>query len=124
MEKLESLTDREARTDNGRKNISWVHRALGMTPGHAPGFLLNNCYGLDLLSALEVALAVTALILWRNSSPWSSLAALLAIVAFLGVDLPFRNRERLARARIRRGQCGECGHELIGAHLHCPKCQG
>ena len=101
---------------------------LQVEPGHASQALCNRneCTGFDHLTAVQVGLVFAAIAL-------GSIVALPLVLVFMAlaacfgllVVAPFQACERLARARIRRGECKACGAALAkvdGEGKACPQC--
>lgn len=115
---------------------SLLHRAFGWPLGHVP----DAWYGgdcevggvFDWVGAVLFALAlapgisvVTERPEWPRELAVSVAIALLAggIGWFRWVQMPFSNRERFARARLRRHECVTCGVKLeTAADDQCPAC--
>ena len=107
------------------KNLrSWLHRMLRIEPGRVPRLLCaeSECYGVDLLSLVAAVVVFAAVFLWRYSW-YLSIACMATAVLFVCLDYSFRSRERLARARLRRGECVYCGAKWDkGASNTCVLC--
>jgi hypothetical protein len=109
---------------NSSQNITWLHRACGVKPGFAPRFASSKSFyaGFGLFVLVDAGLLLLAAIFWRTSPLLALLCVATVIVLAVAIEFPFSSAERFARARIRRGECPICGQQLVGAHLHCPKC--
>lgn len=85
---------------------SWLHRITGVTPGSVPHAVLasNECSGMDLMLAIELAGLFLAIRVWQTSAIFALVAiGVVAGFVFL-VEQPFRKSERLGRARMRTEQ--------------------
>src|SRR6185437_8680392 len=106
---------------------SFAHRLLRITPGKIPRLLLNpsSCgASLDLMSLAGSMLLLAALIVWRVSpSSWPLIYAICTVtIALFCLEIGLSDCERLARARIRRGECVWCGAKCDHPHLdNCPR---
>lgn len=103
---------------------SWLHGAIGIEPGRAPEYLCSrdDCEGADLLLLVDAG-AILASLSLSMVLPLIGIPLFVAALLFIGrAELPFRDAERKARARIRRGECVVCGQKLIDGA--CPtRCQ-
>lgn len=101
-----------------------LHRLLRIAPGHAPHVLCctRECSGFDLIRALEFALIAVALFLYQWHSTVAAIAATLTFVIIATLHEQFCSKERLARSRIRRGECVACGNKPGAGDAACSNC--
>lgn len=102
------------------------HRLFRVRLGHAPSklFALSDCsIQLDIFFGVQGALFIAAMVCWRVLHlPWPLSVLLLGLVGLLlAVEAAFKDCERFAQARIRRGECVRCGAKSGTPHLM--KCQ-
>ena len=104
-----------------------LHRWLGLTPGDTPSWVCakSSCTGFDIFVFVEVALIGVSYIecaLFGSSGWWIVAAIVAATAVAVTLDGPFEKKERLARARLRRGECRWCGHRGMTPGLACGEC--
>lgn len=90
---------------------NWLHRRLGYSPGRVPAFFCakKECGPLDIFVVVESAALFICCIFYRHNQAAAVIGLALVGVFIAALDAPFRSQERLARARIRRGECPYCG---------------
>lgn len=103
---------------------AFLHWVLGITPGYAPVWLCsrNSCEGIDLLTPIAPAMFICMIILAVRVGLWTWLICLPLLMGCLVLVVPFESRERLGRARRRRGECVWCGWENIAPGAACSQC--
>jgi hypothetical protein len=107
--------------------ISLLHRALKIPPGQAKESFCrqSECRGVDYLEAALLTAVLLAIISSVVAFPVTLLLGGGALLFGLLIDAPFRSCERLARARLRRRECINCGSKLGTAEAKsdtCPNC--
>ncbi len=114
------MTGHHARVDEG----AFLHRVLGITPGNAPVWLCsrNPCEGIDLLTPIAPAIFICMIILAVRVGLWTWLICFPLLAGCFVLVVPFESRERLGRARRRRGECVWCGQENMAPGAACSQC--
>jgi hypothetical protein len=95
---------------------SLLHRTLRIRPGAAPSCLIarNDCTGADVILGMAAATFMLGLFAWQ-STQGGSVALFTASAALFYIASQAQECERFARARIRRGECAQCGAKLEAA---------
>ena len=103
---------------------SRLHRAFRITPGYAPLWFCSRstCAGFDLLTAVASGVIGCMVFLPTRVGWWTWSICLPIGIAWLVFAIPFQNRERLGRARRRRGECVWCGQANTNPRVPCSKC--
>jgi hypothetical protein len=80
--------------------------------------------GIDVVGLGEVFLFLASLPLAKLPGGWLLALGSITLIAafFIFVHMPFDNRERLGRARRRRGECVWCGQADVYIGDRCPTC--
>lgn len=106
---------------------SLLHRILRFAPGRVPAWLCSRdyCTGFDLIIASQITLLTGAFVASKVLHlPWLWIPALVVLGSFAWfVYLPFEQRERWGRARLRRGECVWCGESGVASGAECQACR-
>ena len=100
-----------------------LHRVFGITPGFAPPWLCSHssCGGVDVTVAALVAVSFAAFA-WGMARGWGWELGVPAVWGACYLAGAFWDRERLGRARRRRGECVWCGRADTAAGTRCTGC--
>ena len=89
---------------------------FGQGPVHGKTASILNLAGVAWLRVEQ-----GALVGWRLHIPYLAVICVAAVPLF-AKSLMWTNRARVARSRIRRGLCPQCGYDLCATPERCPEC--